>query len=356
MINVMAYTPCPVADHKLATEGLTVKRHYCRMGQDYDCRCNYCSSHSYAVACEAAKEWNAATAEHRAWVASITGALKCLALVGRTMALVASMPLAIGTFASNAATAYHDVPSKGARYRVVGKAGNAKHHQGKVGVCTWIGESDYSRRPVNWRGRYVDNSKPTVRVGLTVKGEAKSVFVPFGQVERILESQAETAAQIERAIVKITLAESGVRPRWTGTLPARKSKKNPPPMAYVVSGRDRGVSGTVFWIGADKRTGEADARIGICVNGEKLFFSAYDCRNTPVDTTPTSADERALIERVAADAVMDEQPELARELLAGIVSATPMSAEERALVWQVAADAEQEGRPALARELLAQVG
>lgn len=319
MTNVMTLTTCPTSDHELAVNGMKVERFYCRMGQDYDCGCNYCSHGAYLAACERAKEWDAATAEHRIYVAAITGALKFLALIGRTMALVASMPTAIHQFACDAATAYHNVPCKGARYRVVGKAGNAKHHQGKVGVCTWIGESDFAPRRVGWRGRQVDNRKPTVRIGLTVEGEAKPVYVPFGQVERIHATTEEIAAKMELAIVKVTLAESGVRPRWTGKLHRRKSKKNPPPMAYVVSGRDRGASGTVFWLGSDKRTGEADARLGIhLATGEKIFASAYDCRNEAPSTTPTSADERALIERIAADAVLDDKPEAARKLLASV--------------------------------------
>ena len=318
MALTMTLTTCPVTDHKLAVEGKTVSRPYCRMGQDYDCGCVYCSHSSYAAATAAAAEWNAETAEHRAWVVTVTGALACLAVIGRAMNLVASMPGAIREFSINAATVYHNVPSKGTSYRVTGKAGNAKHHQGKVGVCKWIGEATYNNRPANWRGHWQDNHKPTVRIGLAVEGEAKLVYVPFKQVERIADAPAVIAAQLARQIIEVTLAEANVLPRWTGTLPGRRSKKNPPPVAHVVSGRDKGASGSVFWIGADKRTGEADARLGIrCANGSTVWASVYDCRNEAADTTP--ADERAITESVAADAVQEGKLEKARELLAKIV-------------------------------------
>jgi len=242
-------------------------------------------------------------------------------MIGRAMALVASMPGAIVAFASNAAALYHGVPAKGVSYRVTGKLGAAKHHLGKVGVCKWIGESDYNRRPLNWRGRWVDDSKPTIKIGIAVEGESKLVFVAFGQVERIADAQEVIAAKLERKIVEVTIAEAGVRPRWTGKVTARKSKKNPRPVAYVVAGRDRGASGEVFWIGADKHTGEADGRLGIrCANGATVWASAYDCRNeAPTDTARTTTEERELIERIAADAVMAGKPDAARGLLAKVI-------------------------------------
>jgi hypothetical protein len=236
------------------------------------------------------------------------------------MALVASLPGAIRKFALDAAALYHYVPCKGARYRVVGKRGNAKNLHGVTGVCKWIGESDYSRRPANWRGQWQD-SKGTMRVGLAVEGEAKLVYVAFGQVARVPETQEEIREKIERRIVETTIATPGVRPRWTGKLPARRSKKNTDPVVHVVSGRDRGASGVVFWIGADKRTGEADGRIGIrCLNGSTIWASVYDCRNeAPVNAVPLSADERVLVERIAADAVLADRLDLARDLLADVV-------------------------------------
>ena len=305
----MTLSRCPVTDHKLATSGMTVSRPYCRWGQDYPCECVYCSDSAYSAACKRAEEWNAATAEHRAWVVTLTAALAVLANVGRALALVASLPNALRAFALGAAVVYHEVPCKGARYRVVGKRGNAKKFQGVIGVCKWIGEADF-------RGRTGGK-----RVGLAVEGEAKLVYVAFGQVERVPETQEEILAKIERAIVQAAITTPGVRPRWTGKLPARRSKKNPGPVAYVVSGRDRGASGTVFWIGADKRTGEVDGRLGIrCANGATVWASAYDCRNeAPTSTTTLPADERALIERMAADAVMADRPVLARELLGQLV-------------------------------------
>ena len=309
MTTTMTLSRCPVTDHKRAVSGETVSRPYCRWGQDYPCGCVYCSDAAYNAACKQAAEWNAATATHRAWVVSITSALAVLANVGRAIALVASMPGAIRAFALGAVSVYHQVPSKGARYRIVGKRGNAKKVFGVTGVCKWIGEADYQGRST---GAY--------RVGLAVEGEPKLVYVAFGQVERLPESQEEIQAKIERQIVQAAITTPGVRPRWTGKLPARRSKKTPAPVAYVVSGRDRGASGTVFWLGADKRTGEADARLGIrCANGATVWASAYDCRNeAPVDSVPLPADERVLIERIAADAVMADKPELARELLAQV--------------------------------------
>ena len=308
MTTTMTLSRCPVTDHNLATTGTTVRRPYCRWGQDYDCGCVYCSDSAYNAACKQAAEWNVATEAHRAWVVSITSALAVLANVGRAIALVASLPGAIRAFALGAVAVYHEVPSKGARYRVVGKRGNAKKLQGVTGVCKWIGESDF-------RGR----STGGYRIGLAVEGEAKLVYVAFGQLERVPETQEEILAKIERQIVQIAITTPGVRPRWVGTLPARRSKKNPAPVAYVVSGRDRGTSGTVFWIGADKRTGEVDGRLGIrCDNGATVWASAYDCRNEAPTSEPLPADERALIERIAADAVLSDQVDKARELLVQI--------------------------------------
>lgn len=319
MTLLMTLSTCPVAAHKLAVDGKTVSRPYCRMGQDYDCTCVYCSDSSYARATAAATEWNAATVEHRAWVVAVTGALACLAVIGRAMNLVASMPGSIRAFAINAATLYHNVPSRGTSYRVTGKAGNAKHHQGKVGICKWIGESDFNERPANWRGHWRDNRKPTVRIGLAVEGEAKLVYVPFGQVTRIADAPAVITAQLARQVVEVTLAEANVRPRWTGTVPGRRGKKKNTTTAHVVSGRDRGAFGEVFWIGADRRTGEADARLGIrCADGSTVWASVYDCRNEAPGAAMTAA-ERAIVESIAADAVLENKLEIARELLAKVV-------------------------------------
>lgn len=311
---------CPVAAYDLATKGKIVVTHYCRWGQDYDCTCTYCSASAYNQACSAAKAWNEETAAHRAWVASITRAFKLLAMIGRTMALVATMPTAIRAFALNASRLYHEVPCKNARYRVAGKRGNAKHHYGTVGVCKWVGEDVIVPSPV-YR---CDHKYSSYRVGLSVEGEAKLVYLPFKQLERLPESADEIAFKVERAIVKVAIS-TGVRPRWTGSVPARATKSNPLPMAYIVAGRDRGVSGHVFWIGVDKRTGEPNARVGIRrENGSVVWASVYDCRNAAMDapllTTRLTANERYLIERIAADAVMDDKPDVARTVLEQIAA------------------------------------
>jgi len=321
MTNRMDIPKCPVEGFKLATEGRKAERFYCRWGQDYDCGCNYCSDSAYAAACAKAAAWNEATAEHRAWVAQITNSFRCLAAIGKVMALVASMPTAIYLFMCDAAAAFHDIPCKGMRYRIIGKRGNAKPHFGKVGVCKTFGESSYGRRPATWRGRWIDNGPVSMRIALEIAGESGVVWVPFGQVERLPEDVGVLSAKLERAIVKATLAEAGVRPRWNGPVVRRPTKKNPQVMAYVVSGRDRGASGRVFWLGDDRKTNEQNARVGIkCENGAVVWASVYDCRNEAPSATSTwvSPSEIEIAERVAADAVLAEQPEKAREILAQV--------------------------------------
>jgi len=104
------------------------------------------------------------------------------------------------------------------------------------------------------------------------------------------------------------------RPKFVAP-PLRRGRRGAGPVAYVVSGRDAGKHGEVFWVGDDKKTGETNARLGIRqASGEVIWASAYDCADAPCTVVPST--ERKEMERVAADFAMEGRPDKARAVLA----------------------------------------
>ena len=312
----MTITMNPAADHTLATRGRVVESApYCRMGQDYDCGCRYCSAAAAARYAAEIAEWNAATVEHRAYVATITGALACLAAIGRAVATALSPGLGLGVMVHDlAALLASDIGDlKGAHYQITGKRGNAKAHTGKVGICRWVGAGDSFEPMPRFRGGWRASTKaPTTRIGLAIEGEPKLVYVSFGSVTRLRTPAAEFAARVEAAVVRAAIAP--VRAKLAVRMTPR-GKVSKGQVAHVVEGRDAGKSGEVFWCGADKRTGEVATRLGVkTAVGETLWVSAYDCAAAPAVLVPR--EERELIERIAADAAEEGRLDDARTILA----------------------------------------
>lgn len=301
---------CPVVERQVALHGVVVARPYCRMGQDYDCRCNYCSDASYAVALSQAESQNAATATARAEVVRVTYALEWLSRIGMAVRAAGGPGLGVSRMIESAGwlRESHGGNLCGFWFLITGKRGAAKSHNGRFGKCVWVGENDSG----------------TVRLGLRINDEDGLVYVTATQCERIPmradELFAEARAKTEAVVVATAIAP--LRPKFgmPSTEKLRKYKKAglDGPMAYVVSGHHAGKSGRVFWSGPDKKTGEADVRLGIKhqENGvvETLWVSAYDCDASPC--VVVDAAERRDIERVAADMAMDGDVEAAREVLA----------------------------------------
>jgi hypothetical protein len=312
----MTLTACPVTDHAHAVHGqIITSAPYCRMGQDYDCVCRYCSSATAAEYAAKITAYNAATADHRAQVARVASAFLHLAAIGTAVRAALAPGLGVALMLGNVlpllASTHGNL--RGAHFRIVGKRGNAKLHTGKVGICRWIGEGDsFAPAPRYRNGWRPDTTAPTVRVGLSIEGEAKLVYVAHGQLERLPTPAAEHRARIEASLVRAAIAPLRAKLAVAMT---KRGKPKAGQIAYVVEGRDAGASGTVFWCGTDKRTGETDARLGIkLANGETIWVNAYDCAASPV--CAVSRDDRILIERIAADAVEGGSPEAAREVLA----------------------------------------
>lgn len=132
----MTLTDCPVTDNRAASEGRIMCAGYCRMGQDYDCRCAYCNAGTYAAEAAAIKAWNLATAEHRAHVVRVTSAFACLANIGKAVFAALAPGLAVNVLAMWAAYAWgsSDGNIRGFYFRITGKRGKAAAHVGKVGV------------------------------------------------------------------------------------------------------------------------------------------------------------------------------------------------------------------------------
>jgi hypothetical protein len=289
---------------------------HCVWASDYDCRCSRCSALTRAMWYVSAFVWSVATGPVRAEVESALGGFKALALVGAAVEAALSPGKALTSMMEYFADAWTSDGGnlKGFYFKVVGKRGNAKKFAGKVGICKWVGETTfggyYDRRAGHVGGT------TTTRIGLQVEGEEKLVYVPFKQCERLPIPAEVTAARTEAKIVKEAIAT--LRPKWNGTVPKKGRTtvakwKASCPVAYVVTGKNAGKSGKVFWVGADKKTGEAGARLGMeTETGETLWLSAYECADRPV----TVSSDKALIERIAADAALEGNENKARELLA----------------------------------------
>lgn len=313
--TTMTIPTCPVAAYKLAIEGYTVpSAPYCRMGQDYDCNCAYCNYSVQAKYVAEAAARTAATAEHRAWVAQITSSYKALAAIGRAVHQALVIGNMLRTLAIWAGTAYDSLDGnlKGMTFKVTGKAGRAKAQHGKVGVVRWVGED---ARATSYYSRDV---KVTTVLGLAIEGEPKLVYVPAKQCTRQAITAEQNMARIETAIMDQAIKEVLT---WTGTIPAKKrSEKRDAhlarcPLVYVTSGRDKGASGRAFWKSPDgKRVGVETGTVGV------VWVQASQVSDKPVAAAvvEVSAEERALIKRIAADAAMDGDADKTRELLAMI--------------------------------------
>jgi len=282
---------------------------YCNMSADYDCNCSKCSALTRAHWFIGAFIWSIATAAARAEVETALGGLKGLATMGWAIeaALAPGQTLRALALWAGDAWGSSNGDLKGSYFRVVGKRGNAAKHVGKVGMVKWVGESDGGPR---WAPR-----AHSIRLGLQIEGEAKLVYVTHAQCERLPTPPEVKMARLETKIVSEAIAT--LRPKWEGTVPKKSSKESRAkwlgrcPIAYIISGREAGKVGSVFWVGADKKTGEM-TRLGIECK-DIVWVSAYDCANTLMAEVPAS--ERVQIERVAADAAMEGNMDAARALL-----------------------------------------
>jgi len=311
----MTLTNCPATDYAHATLGqLLTPAPYCRMGEDYDCTCRYCSSASAARYAAEVAAYNAATADHRAEVARVAGALLALGAIGQAVRAALSPGHGIAHMLRDVVPLLNSTHGslKGAFFQITGKIGNAKLHTGKTGVCRWIGEGASFAPVPRYRGGWrQDRTTPTIRVGLEIAGEPKLVYVAFSQLDRLPTPEDVSHARTIAAIVKKAIAP--LRPKFDVVL-TKRGKPRKGQIAYIVEGRDAGASGEVFWIGADKRSGEANTRLGIkTADGQTIWASAYDCAAEPMRTVDRT--ERALLERVAADAVEEGRLDDAREIL-----------------------------------------
>lgn len=289
---------------------------YCRMSADYDCNCSRCSAVTRAHWYISAFVWSIATAAARTEIETALGGLRGLATIGRAVEAALAPGQALRSLALWAGDVWGSSGGdlRGSYFRVVGKRGNAAHHVGKVGMVKWAGVSDsgYGQR----------TPRLSLRLGLQVEGEAKLVYVAHSQCARLPVPPEIQASRIEAKIVHEAIAT--LRPKWTGAVPKKLSRESRAkwlarcPIAHIISGRDAGKSGPVFWIGADKKSGEEGARLGIeCVAAtglvEVAWVSAYACADRPMVEVPAA--ERTLIERIAADAAMQEDTTAARRLL-----------------------------------------
>lgn len=300
--NAIAY----VAPLKAPTAG------HCIWSADYDCNCSRCSyltrSHWYI----SAFVWSIANAASRAEVETALSGLQGLALIGQAVKAALSPGLVFNSLVDWAVDAWTSSSGelRGLYFRVVGKRGKAAQHVGKVGICNWVGENTFGYH----------STKSTIRLGLAVEGEQKLIYVAHSQCERMATPAEVARAKAEAKVVSEAIAAH--RPKWVGSVPAKKRSESSSkwkarcPIAYIVSGREAGKSGRVFWIGADKKTSEVGARLGIeCTDGGTAWVSAYDCTDRPM-VPAVSTEERLQIERVAADAALEGDSQRARELLA----------------------------------------
>jgi hypothetical protein len=284
---------CPVLATAIATTGFVVTSRYCRMGQDYDCQCTFCSDASYRLAETLATQRNQATADHRADVIRTASTFRWLAAIGTAVRAAASPGFGVSRMIADAHALWCSPigEQRGTRFQIVGRRGTAKGHVGKVGVCRWIGRDTLP-----------------VRIGLAVEGEAKLIYVAFSQVERVPATTEEKRDRFESSTVRDAIALHRPKLVVRSTYKKRGSLGT---LAFVVG---KSTFGEVFWIGPDKRTGEAASRLGIRQqDGSVVWESAYNCADRPMQWVDSA--ERVLLERVAADAVMSGDVDRAREIL-----------------------------------------
>lgn len=295
-----ATEPCPVRARKLAIDGVVVSRNYCRMGQDYDCRCNYCCDASYNAAVADAGRRNAETTVDRARIVRLTTPFEALAQIGAAISAAGSPGASISRMIRDAGELRQSFGGevRGFSYRVTGKRGSAKRHFGKVGVCKWVGKSEDG----------------TTRIGLQIEGEEHLAYCAASQLERI-PMTAESLVEDARRRTEQVIVREAIAPHRPRLVVASLRRGRPGPTAYVVSGRDAGKHGEVFWVGPDKRTGEPAARLGIRqADRTVIWASAYECADEPCEMV--EIEERREIERVAADLALEGSSDKAREVLA----------------------------------------
>lgn len=206
-------------------------------------------------------------AAHAQLYQSVAG-FEALAQVGRAVTAIAAVGYAIGAFVRGAVAEWNSV-RKGRWYRVEGKRGKAKAHQGALGECVWIGESSYvQERPAGWRGTWRGRTSTTLRAGILPIGAEKPIYVPTSSLApATAPAEGEVRAE-KRARAK---AERGVRPNFYGRT-GRKAD-----VGYVVGGPHRGVQGQVFWSKILDVLGE-DGRVGIKTSkdAEPMWIGARD--------------------------------------------------------------------------------
>lgn len=306
---------CPVAAANFAIVGFVVPSpRYCRMGQDYDCTCHYCSPSRYVAAQEEATKKNIATEDTRAEMLRVASSLDFLSRIGRAVRVALAPGLGIGHLVNDAGHLWDSAfgELRGAYFCVVGKRGNVGAHHGKVGVCKWT-ELLVSAEDGGQRGETPMNKR---RIGLLISGQEKLAYVSFSQLVRLQTPERVKLERVEADIVEKAVAPH--RPRLVVTQ-LQKTKRGRVTQrgtyAYVVSGPQHvGKSGEVFWQGDDKRTGEKNTRLGVkCEDNSVCWVSVYDCADRPLKLA--DVEERKLLERIAADAAESGDEENAKLLM-----------------------------------------
>jgi hypothetical protein len=212
--------------------------------------------------------WRAAHVEAHGAIYQGVAGYDMLARIGRQIAAIGAVPAAIATFV-RAAVAIDAKPIKGYWYRVEGKRGKAKAHQGLEGECTWIGESSYAQeRPRGWRGNWNGRTSTTLRAAILPTGAEKPTYVPASSLTRIPTPASGADRTAKRDLAK---AVRHVRPNYYGRT-GRKAD-----VGYVVAGPHKGVTGQVFWTKIIDVLGD-DGRVGVKTSrdAEPLWIAARD--------------------------------------------------------------------------------
>lgn len=273
-------TAVPSCDEALRALGPVARRTCCRggtvqlMSDDWGdcggcCECAGVHTAGYRLAYAAGREpaaralfeacrgvgifvWRASQIDaHTALYQSLRG-YEALAAIGTAIARIAAVGIAVTAFL-RAASQLSRVPTKGYWYKVDGKRGKARAHQGVEGECVWIGENTYvQERPGNWRGTWNGRASTTIRVGLLPLGAEKPIYVPASCIVR---AKMPAEAAVRKAARDLGRAQRKVRPNYYG----RTGKKGD--RGCVVAGEHKGKVGRVFWskvldvLGADAKVG-----------------------------------------------------------------------------------------------------
>ena len=253
--NTTMTTPMMLAD-EIAFPVLKSVR-FCHNGRcysdDYDWKCSGCAScprETLAARAVSTFVFGIANGARHAELECGVRAAMALSTIGAAVRAALAPGLAITMFFADVVSAWNTV-AKGRMYRVTGKRGKAKEHYGKVGVCTWIGESTWSAprqyRTASWNR---PPSSTTLRAGLKIEGEEKPVYVPASALEPVVDTQlhARIAAKAERE-------------RCAAATKVRPSAAVRGATVLVIAREHAGLVGKVFWVGADKKG--SGLRIGV---------------------------------------------------------------------------------------------